>query len=167
MCVWGGGCHGVFCTLTPCTSLSPRACGGLHAQWHHHWGELLPSSPGRVDGAGAGVLWKGWATQSFSCENERNPGDLPQYTFIASRASPVLEPSLGGLPNSRAWAPAGIHLSSATERCSDVIVNIPIDPPFYCPGSLSGMKAPTLTMATLVVGRQGREWPLETAIGSG
>lgn len=61
-----GFCWHVFCTLTTPPSLSPRARAGLHAQRHHHWGELLPSSPGRGGGgaAGMGMLWEGWAARS-------------------------------------------------------------------------------------------------------
>lgn len=46
--------RGVWCPLSLCTSLSPRARGGLYAQWHYDWGEPLPSSPEQVVGTGKG-----------------------------------------------------------------------------------------------------------------
>lgn len=125
-------------------------------------------------GRGVGCGGKGGPLSHSHVEMKETQETCPQYTFIASRARPSLEPSLEGLPTPGPGSPAGIHLRvllqglpSATERCSDIIVNIPVQPHFHCPGSLSGMTAPTLTVATLEVGRQGREWPLETARGSG
>lgn len=89
----------------------PRTCGGLHAQWHHHWGELLPSPPGRVVGGRDGVALEGWATQDHSnVEMKENWETYPPCTFCCLQGFPdVLEPRLGRLPNSLVSGPPAHH----------------------------------------------------------
>ena len=60
---------------------------------------------GELMGQGQGCCGKGGPLSHSHAKMKETQETYPQYTFIASRASPVLEPSLGGLPNSRAWAP--------------------------------------------------------------
>lgn len=58
---------------------SPRACGGLPAQWHHHWGRLELSG-----GMGLGVRWEEWAEQSkMEKQGSRRPSNHPQGSSVS------------------------------------------------------------------------------------
>lgn len=116
-----------------------------------------------------GLLWEGWATQDHSnVEMKENWETYPQCTFCCLQGFPdVLEPRLGRLPNPLCLGllpttyllanPRQKHFFCVQRRAPKSLCTFQSVPLSHCHSSLSGMKALTLTIALLEVGRQGRE----------